>query len=222
MVSWMAKKAGHVAAGRVDVERDVAVGGLRLQVEQLGDDEVGHGVVDGRAEEDDAVRQQAGVDVVGPLAPVGLLDHRRYQTSAPPRSSATVWLHDSGRAIATCNRSRCDSLRAWKDCSSAGPSSSTAPRTSSGGWSPSRTSSASWLGRDVVLDLRPGGRGRLTDDDGTVRHLAIDDVVEGERVAFRWWPEDDERAASRGRVRHRAGPARERVWSSPRRRPPRR
>jgi len=28
---------------------------------------------------------------------------------------------------------------------------------------------ASWLGRDVELDLRPGGRGRLTDDDGTVR-----------------------------------------------------
>ena len=55
---------------------------------------------------------------------------------------------------------------------------------------------ASWLGRDVVLDLRPGGQGRLTDDDGTVRHLAIDDVVEGEHMTFRWWPEDDEQAAS--------------------------
>ena len=55
---------------------------------------------------------------------------------------------------------------------------------------------ASWLGRDVVLDLRPGGRGRLTDDDGTVRHLAIDDVVEGELLTFRWWPEDDEQATS--------------------------
>jgi uncharacterized protein YndB with AHSA1/START domain len=55
---------------------------------------------------------------------------------------------------------------------------------------------ASWLGRDVVLDLRPGGRGRLTDDDGTVRHLAIDGVVDGEHLCFRWWPEEDEQAAS--------------------------
>jgi uncharacterized protein YndB with AHSA1/START domain len=53
-----------------------------------------------------------------------------------------------------------------------------------------------WLGRDVVLDLRPGGSGRLTDDDGTVRRLAIDGVVEGEHLTFRWWPEDDEQAAS--------------------------
>ena len=55
---------------------------------------------------------------------------------------------------------------------------------------------ASWLGRDVELDLRPGGRGRLTDDDGTVRRLAIDGVVEGEHLTFRWWPEDDEESAS--------------------------
>jgi uncharacterized protein YndB with AHSA1/START domain len=54
----------------------------------------------------------------------------------------------------------------------------------------------SWLGRDVELDLRPGGQGRLTDDDGTVRHLAIDGVVEGEHLSFRWWPAEDEEATS--------------------------
>jgi hypothetical protein len=37
---------------------------------------------------------------------------------------------------------------------------------------------------------------RFTDDDGTVRHLAIDGVVEGEHLTFRWWPEEDEQAAS--------------------------
>lgn len=55
---------------------------------------------------------------------------------------------------------------------------------------------AGWLGRDVVLDLRAGGRGRLTDDDGSARTLAVRDVVDGERLAFAWWPEDDEQAAS--------------------------
>jgi uncharacterized protein YndB with AHSA1/START domain len=55
---------------------------------------------------------------------------------------------------------------------------------------------ASWLGSDVVLDLRAGGPGRLVDDDGLVRHLRVDALVDGERLAFTWWPEDDEHAAS--------------------------
>jgi uncharacterized protein YndB with AHSA1/START domain len=53
-----------------------------------------------------------------------------------------------------------------------------------------------WLGRDVELDLRAGGWGRLTDDDGAVRRLAVREVVDGERLSFCWWPEDDDRAAS--------------------------
>jgi hypothetical protein len=44
------------------------------QEEQLGDDEVGHVVVDGGAEEDDAVLEQPRVDVEGPLAAVGGFD----------------------------------------------------------------------------------------------------------------------------------------------------
>jgi uncharacterized protein YndB with AHSA1/START domain len=55
---------------------------------------------------------------------------------------------------------------------------------------------AGWLGRDVVLDLRAGGRGRLTDDNGSARTLAVREVLDGERLAFAWWPEDDEQAAS--------------------------
>jgi uncharacterized protein YndB with AHSA1/START domain len=53
-----------------------------------------------------------------------------------------------------------------------------------------------WLGEDVVVDLRPGGAGRLTDDDGRVHRLAVREVREGERLTFAWWPEDDEQAAS--------------------------
>ncbi len=61
-------------ARRVDVEVDVLVRVLRLEEEQLGDDQVGDVSSIGVAEEDDAVLEQAGVDVVGPLAAAGLLD----------------------------------------------------------------------------------------------------------------------------------------------------
>src|SRR6185437_11817572 len=63
------------AAGAVDVHLDVAVGVGAGQVEQLADDQVRDGVVDRRAEVDDAVAQQPGEDVHRALdAPVGL-DH---------------------------------------------------------------------------------------------------------------------------------------------------
>jgi uncharacterized protein YndB with AHSA1/START domain len=55
---------------------------------------------------------------------------------------------------------------------------------------------ASWLGSDVELELRTGGSGRVVDDDGLARHLRVDELVDGRRLAFTWWPEDDERAAS--------------------------
>ena len=47
-----------------------------------------------------------------------------------------------------------------------------------------------WLGRDVELDPRPGARGRLLDDDGSVRHLLVREVVDGRRFGFSWWAED--------------------------------
>ena len=47
---------------------------LGLEEEELGDDQVGDVVVDRRPEEDDAVLEEAGVDVVGALAATGLLD----------------------------------------------------------------------------------------------------------------------------------------------------
>ena len=53
-----------------------------------------------------------------------------------------------------------------------------------------------WIGHDVSLELHPGGAGHLIDDDGIARHLAVGEVVEGERLAFTWWPEEDDSAAS--------------------------
>ncbi len=83
------------AARRVDVEDDVLVGVFGLEEQHLGDDDVGDVVVDRRAEEDDAVLEQARVDVVAALAAVGLLDDRRDDevvdrggASCPPSSLA--------------------------------------------------------------------------------------------------------------------------------------
>ena len=68
---------GHDAAGRVDVQADVALRVLGLEVEQLGDDEVGHVVLDRVAQEDDPLLEEPAVDVVGPFAATrGLDDHR--------------------------------------------------------------------------------------------------------------------------------------------------
>ena len=51
------------AAGRVDVERDVAFGIVGLEQQELRDDQVRDLVVDLAAEEDDPVAEQPGVDV---------------------------------------------------------------------------------------------------------------------------------------------------------------
>jgi uncharacterized protein YndB with AHSA1/START domain len=45
-----------------------------------------------------------------------------------------------------------------------------------------------WLGVDVELDPRPGGQGMARERDGVVRHLVVEDVKPGQRLAFSWWP----------------------------------
>ena len=54
---------------------------------------------------------------------------------------------------------------------------------------------AEWLGEEVDVEVTPGGRGRVV-DDGEVRELEVDEVEPGRRLAFRWWPEDDETETS--------------------------
>ncbi|HKY15729.1 MAG TPA: SRPBCC domain-containing protein [Microthrixaceae bacterium] len=45
---------------------------------------------------------------------------------------------------------------------------------------------ATWLGDAVDLDITPGATGTIVDDDITHRVL-VDEVVEGERIGWRWW-----------------------------------
>src|SRR5699024_8924875 len=54
-----------------------------------------------------------------------------------------------------------------------------------------------WLGDSIELaDVAPGVAGRVVDLDGTVRRLVVTEVIEGERLAFAWWSEDDPADAS--------------------------
>jgi hypothetical protein len=75
------EQRGDVATGAVDVDVDVLVRVLGLQVDELRADQVGDGVVDRRAQEDDVLLEQAAVEVVGPLATVGLFDHSRDEVA---------------------------------------------------------------------------------------------------------------------------------------------
>ena len=61
--------AGHDAAGRVDVHRDLFLGVLRLQEEKLGADQGRHAVVERSVQEDDPLAQQPREDVEGAFPP---------------------------------------------------------------------------------------------------------------------------------------------------------
>src|SRR5215207_5880184 len=118
------------AAGRVDVDRDVLLRVLRLEVQELGDDQVGDHVVDCRPEEDDPLVEQPAVDVELALAARGALDDHRDEghggvvaswvtrrtklpkacTSRTPAASRYFESRSSARWFSTMSRLS----RAWK------------------------------------------------------------------------------------------------------------
>src|SRR5207247_5469796 len=90
---------------------DVLVRVVGLEMEQLGDRQVGDLVVDRGAEEDDPLVEEARVDVEGALAVHGLLDHHRnhraYRCSLTRCSSSSLRLHASQQAAAGAHSYRC-------------------------------------------------------------------------------------------------------------------
>ena len=70
---------GDASARAVDVKMDVGLGVLMGQNEHLGHDQVGDGIVDRRAQNDDAVLEQAGVDIHRPLFTTAPFDDDRNQ-----------------------------------------------------------------------------------------------------------------------------------------------
>src|SRR5262245_19988672 len=67
------------AAGAVDVEVYVGLGIVRLQEQELRDDDIGHLVIHLGAQKDDAVLEQAAVDVIDPLFTTALFNDIRNQ-----------------------------------------------------------------------------------------------------------------------------------------------
>ena len=58
----------------MDVDTDIFLRVFHLEEKQLGDDGVRHGVIDCRSDENDAILQEAGVDVVGAFATARLFN----------------------------------------------------------------------------------------------------------------------------------------------------
>lgn len=49
---------------------------------------------------------------------------------------------------------------------------------------------SAWFGGDTCIDVRPGGTGRVVEPDGTRRRVEVGRVEPGQRLAWRWWPDD--------------------------------
>src|SRR5215469_7482013 len=87
---------------------DGLLGILGLEEEQLRDHQVGDVVVDRAAQEDDALLQQARVDVVGALTARALLDHHRDEghAVAPGWLGRSSTLNDTAGGAARCSAGR--------------------------------------------------------------------------------------------------------------------
>ncbi len=87
------------ATGRVDIHLDVAVGVLFFQKQQLCDYEISDMVIHRLADKDDAVFEQARIDVIGALTTRGLLDyHRNHCHCFSPAVKAAVRLRAAAAA----------------------------------------------------------------------------------------------------------------------------
>jgi uncharacterized protein YndB with AHSA1/START domain len=49
-----------------------------------------------------------------------------------------------------------------------------------------------WFGAEVRLDLWPGGAAEFVEDGGEIRRGVVEEVEPGRKLAYRWWPEDND------------------------------
>ena len=60
---------------------------------------------------------------------------------------------------------------------------------------------SAWIGAEVDLDVRSGGRGTARRGDGATRRIRVETVEPPRRLVFRWWPyEHDGRSGQSTRV----------------------
>ena len=69
---------GHRAARRVHIQVNVLLGVFRFEEKELGRDHIGHRIIHLGAQKNNPVFQQAGINIIGPFTPTGLLDHIWY------------------------------------------------------------------------------------------------------------------------------------------------
>ena len=68
---------GDNPAGRVDIQMNILFGIFHLEEQKLRNHDIGHAIIDGRANKDNAVFQQAGIDVHRPLDAAVVFNHHR-------------------------------------------------------------------------------------------------------------------------------------------------
>ncbi|HEV7461505.1 MAG TPA: SRPBCC domain-containing protein [Solirubrobacteraceae bacterium] len=49
-----------------------------------------------------------------------------------------------------------------------------------------------WLADEIDLDVRPGADGTARWSDGTERHVVVDEIEVGRRLALYWWAEGED------------------------------
>src|SRR5215472_16871357 len=70
---------GDRATRRIDIQLNVFLRVFRLQEQHLRGRQVGDVIVDWRADKNDVLFQQPGIDIIRPFAAAGLFDHHRYE-----------------------------------------------------------------------------------------------------------------------------------------------
>jgi hypothetical protein len=88
---------GDGAARRVDVELNVALRIFCLEKEHLGGGQIGDVIVNGCADENDVLFEEAGIDVVSAFATAGLLHDHGYE-----RRPAIFWFVESFHLSKVC------------------------------------------------------------------------------------------------------------------------
>ena len=71
---------GHAATGAVDIKLDILVRILCFQIQQLRNDQAGGGIVDFLGQENNAIVQQTGENIIAALTAAGLLNNIGYLT----------------------------------------------------------------------------------------------------------------------------------------------
>jgi uncharacterized protein YndB with AHSA1/START domain len=180
---------GHVAAGRVDVERDVAIRALSFEEQHLRDHDVRELVRQLAAEEDDPFGEEPRVDVERALPGRAVADHGRDPCSHL-RSSLE---YDGNPTVA--ERTAYGSFRQPIGCRpelgaimdmEIHEETIEAPPEDVWGFMVDPGALSAWFGADAWLEPRPGGAVRFRFADGIERRGSVEAITPFRELTLRW------------------------------------